>query len=96
MAMEYAHANDTPLIINRCGVMAGGGQFGRADQGIFSWWIHRWQAKKSLSYCGFGGRGLQVRDCLHPDDLADLILLQIDAARGGEWHEFGTAITLVC
>ncbi len=84
LALEYAHAVGTPLVINRCGVMAGGGQFGRADQGIFSWWIHRWQAHRPLSYIGFGGRGLQVRDCLHPDDLADLVLLQIAAAGGGE------------
>ncbi len=86
LAREYAHAAGTPLVIDRCGVMAGGGQFGRADQGIFSWWIHRWAAHtaKTLSYIGFGGRGLQVRDCLHPDDLADLLLVQMAAARGGE------------
>jgi len=84
LACEYAHAAGTPLVIDRCGVMAGAGQFGRADQGIFSWWIHRWAARRPLSYIGFGGRGLQVRDCLHPDDLADLLALQMDEARGGE------------
>jgi CDP-paratose 2-epimerase len=84
LALEYAHAAGTPLVIDRCGVMAGAGQFGRADQGIFSWWIHRWAARQPLSFIGFGGRGLQVRDCLHPDDLAELLLLQVAAARGGE------------
>ena len=84
LALEYAHAAGTPLVIDRCGVMAGAGQFGRADQGIFSWWIHRWAAREPLSYLGFGGRGLQVRDCLHPDDLADLLLLQMAVARGGQ------------
>jgi CDP-paratose 2-epimerase len=84
LALEYAHAAGTPLVIDRCGVLAGAGQFGRADQGIFSWWIHRWAARRPLAYAGFGGRGLQVRDCLHPDDLADLLLLQMAAARGGE------------
>jgi CDP-paratose 2-epimerase len=84
LALEYAHAAGTPLVIDRCGVMAGAGQFGRADQGIFSWWINCWAARRPLSYLGFGGRGLQVRDCLHPDDLADLVLVQIDKARGGE------------
>jgi len=83
LALEYAHAAGTPLVIDRCGVMAGAGQFGRADQGIFSWWIHRWAARKPLAFIGFGGRGLQVRDCLHPDDLADLLLMQLAAARGG-------------
>ena len=84
LALEYAHAAGTPLVIDRCGVLAGAGQFGRADQGIFSWWIHRWAARRPLSFIGFGGRGLQVRDCLHPDDLADLVLLQLTTARGGE------------
>jgi CDP-paratose 2-epimerase len=83
LAVEYAHAVGTPLVIDRCGVVAGAGQFGRADQGIFSWWIHRWAARRPLSFLGFGGRGLQVRDCLHPDDLAELVLLQLAAARGG-------------
>ena len=77
LAWEYAHRYGTPLVINRCGVMAGAGQFGRADQGIFSWWLHAWAANLPLRYIGFGGRGLQVRDCLHPADLADLIALQI-------------------
>jgi CDP-paratose 2-epimerase len=84
LAAEYSHAVGTPLIIDRCGVMAGAGQFGRADQGIFSWWIHSWVAGRRLAYIGFGGRGMQVRDCLHPLDLAELLLLQMKAARGGE------------
>jgi CDP-paratose 2-epimerase len=83
LAWEYAFAVGTPLIIDRCGVMAGAGQFGRADQGIFSWWIHSWAAGRPLSYIGFGGRGLQVRDCLHPSDLGDLLVRQLAAARGG-------------
>lgn len=48
LALEYAHAAGTPLVIDRCGVLAGAGQFGRADQGIFSWWIHRWADRKSV------------------------------------------------
>lgn len=84
LALEYAHAAGTPLVIDRCGVLAGAGQFGRADQGIFSWWIHRWAARRPLAFIGFGGRGLQVRDCLHPDDLADLVLRQVAKTRGGQ------------
>jgi CDP-paratose 2-epimerase len=30
-----------------------------------------------LSYSGFGGEGLQVRDILHADDLFDLIRMQV-------------------
>ena len=77
LALEYGHRYGTPCIIDRCGVMAGAGQFGRADQGIFSWWIRQWMAAKPLAYIGFGGRGLQVRDCLHPDDLVALLFAQL-------------------
>jgi CDP-paratose 2-epimerase len=83
LALEFSHAIGTPLVINRCGVMAGAGQFGRADQGIFSWWIHSWAARRPLRYIGFGGKGWQVRDCLHPADLADLVVRQMKATTGG-------------
>ena len=77
MALEYALTFGFPLLINRCGVMAGAGQFGRADQGIFSFWLHSWHARQRLRMIGFDGRGHQVRDCLHPDDLFALIDLQM-------------------
>jgi CDP-paratose 2-epimerase len=65
--------------INRCGVLAGAGQFGRADQGIFSFWIHSWSERAPLAYIGFDGCGHQVRDCLHPADLLPLLDRQIAA-----------------
>ena len=70
-------AFDLPVYINRCGVLAGAGQFGKADQGIFTYWIHSYRLKRPLKYIGFGGTGHQVRDCLHPRDLASLIILQM-------------------
>ena len=79
LALEYGSAFDFPVWINRCGVLAGAGQFGKADQGIFSFWIHRWAARAPLQYIGFGGHGWQVRDCLHPGDLTPLLLKQFDA-----------------
>jgi CDP-paratose 2-epimerase len=79
LALEYGEAFGFPVWINRCGVLAGPGQFGKADQGIFSFWIHRWAAKQPLKYLGFGGHGFQVRDCLHPRDLIPLLLQQSDA-----------------
>jgi CDP-paratose 2-epimerase len=82
LALEYADLAGVPVIVNRCGVLAGAGQFGRADQGIFSWWIHSWARRRPLRYIGFGGRGLQVRDCLHPADLARLVILQTRSATG--------------
>lgn len=79
IALEYGDAFGFPVRVNRCGVMAGAGQFGKPDQGIFSYWIHSWAAGAPLKFIGFGGTGHQVRDCLHPDDLLDLVLRQIAA-----------------
>ena len=78
LALEYGETFGIPVWINRCGVLAGAGQFGTADQGIFSFWLHAWRARRTLRYIGFGGKGLQVRDALHPEDLADLVLRQIE------------------
>jgi CDP-paratose 2-epimerase len=77
MAQEYSDAFGFPLRINRCGVMSGAGQFGKVDQGIFSYWIHAHRNRIPLKYIGFGGKGLQVRDCLHPRDLAILTANQL-------------------
>lgn len=77
LALEYSTAFQLPVWINRCGVLAGAGQFGTAEQGIFSYWIHAHRARRPLKYLGFGGRGLQVRDALHPRDLARLIDFQL-------------------
>ncbi len=77
LALEYGSTFDLPVWINRCGVMAGAGQFGRADQGIFAFWIHSYAARRSLKYIGFGGQGYQVRDALHPADLAPLLARQM-------------------
>jgi CDP-paratose 2-epimerase len=32
-----------------------------------------------LKYTGFGGKGFQVRDLLHPDDLCNLVMLQLQS-----------------
>ena len=77
LILEYAEAFDFPVWINRCGVLAGAGQFGKADQGIFSYWLHSFREKKSLKYVGFEGRGFQVRDALHPRDLVPLLIRQM-------------------
>lgn len=83
IALEYGSAFDFPVWVNRCGVMAGAGQFGRPDQGIFSYWIHSWACGAPLKYIGFGGAGHQVRDCLHPRDLLDLVLRQMEGRHAG-------------
>jgi CDP-paratose 2-epimerase len=77
VAMEYGAACGFPVWVNRCGVLAGAGQFGTAEQGIFSYWLHAHAARRPLRYIGFGGKGLQVRDAFHPQDLAALLDLQM-------------------
>ena len=77
LALEYGMTFDFPIRINRCGVLAGAGQFGKADQGIFSFWIHSWARRRPLRYIGFDGMGHQVRDCLHPRDIVPLLISQM-------------------
>lgn len=73
LALEYGATFGFPVWINRCGVMAGARQFGHPGQGIFAFWIHSFREKHPLKYIGFGGKGHQVRDCLHPKDLVSLL-----------------------
>jgi CDP-paratose 2-epimerase len=77
LILEYGISFDFPVWINRCGVLAGAGQFGKPDQGIFSYWIHSFREGQPLKYFGFEGSGLQVRDALHPKDLTPLLLRQM-------------------
>src|SRR5688572_12136230 len=73
IALEYGEAFDFPVWINRCGVLAGAGQFGHAEQGIFSFWINAYLRRHRLKYIGFNGAGHQCRDCFHPRDLLRLL-----------------------
>ncbi len=77
MALEYAEAFDFPLWINRSGVIGGPGQFGKADQGIFSFWACSRALGRPLKFIGFGGKGKQVRDCVTAEDVASLLLKQM-------------------
>lgn len=81
LAIEYGLTFGFPVWINRCGVLAGAGQFGHAQQGIFSYWLHAWKQRQPLKYIGFGGSGYQVRDCLHPLDLAPVLYQQLHTTR---------------
>ncbi|MGE0712899.1 MAG: NAD-dependent epimerase/dehydratase family protein [Planctomycetota bacterium] len=83
LVQEYAEAYGLRTIIDRCGVIAGPGQFGKVDQGVFTLWVARHLFGGGLSYTGFGGEGKQVRDLLHPADLFALLLKQMNGDRFG-------------
>ena len=73
IVQEYCAFYRIPFVINRCGLLSGSGQLYKNDQGIISYWINSWKKRKKLNYIGFGGKGTQARDCLHPLDLSKLI-----------------------
>ncbi|MCM8531799.1 MAG: NAD-dependent epimerase/dehydratase family protein [Lentisphaeraceae bacterium] len=75
---EYRSLFDWPVIINRCGLIAGPGQFGKADQGIMSFWMNAHIQENNLKYIGFNGTGKQVRDAIHIKDLVRLVIYQME------------------
>ena len=74
---EFAFAFKLKYIINRCGVLSGPLQFGKQDQGFVSLWLWSHLNKKKLNYIGYGGKGNQVRDIIHIEDVCSLIYKQI-------------------
>jgi CDP-paratose 2-epimerase len=83
---EYRVAFGVQTVVNRCGMIAGPWQFGKVDQGVVSLWVQAHVYGKPLQYIGYGGTGKQVRDVLHVDDLADLIIEQLqDLPRWSGW-----------
>jgi CDP-paratose 2-epimerase len=83
LLIEYIRNYGIKGIINRCGVIAGPWQFGKLDQGVFSLWMINHYFKKPLSYIGYEGKGKQVRDLLHIDDLCRLIGMQVKSMAKG-------------
>lgn len=76
MVEEYRVAYGMPAVVNRCGVLAGPWQMGKGDQGVFTYWLLSHLFGRPLRYIGFGGEGRQVRDLLHAEDLAELVVEQ--------------------
>lgn len=74
---EYAAFYGLKAAVTRFGVIAGPRQMGKTDQGVVTLWMAKHYWKQSLKYIGYGGKGKQVRDLLHVDDLVELIDLQI-------------------
>lgn len=89
---EYQHAFGVDHVIDRCGVLAGPWQMGKIDQGIVAFWTLNHTLQRPLRYIGFGGKGKQVRDILHVDDLCRLVIEQIrhfDCFSGGTFNVGG-------
>ena len=74
---EYAAFYGLKAAVTRFGVIAGPRQMGKTDQGVVTLWMAKHYWKQSLKYIGYGGKGKQVRDLLHVDDLVELIDFQI-------------------
>ena len=73
-------------VVDRCGVISGPWQFGKADQGVAALWVLAHHFGRPLSYIGYGGQGKQVRDFLHIDDLCELVVEQVrDFDRWDGW-----------
>jgi CDP-paratose 2-epimerase len=91
LLQEFVALYGLNAVVYRCGVIAGPGQFGKPDQGVFTLWLVRHYFHQPLQYTGFGGEGKQVRDLLHPLDLADLIAAHLPhfAAHRGQVFNVG-------
>ncbi|HHI79135.1 MAG TPA: NAD-dependent epimerase/dehydratase family protein [Planctomycetes bacterium] len=77
LLQEYVFSFGMPALINRCGVLAGPGQMGKVDQGVVTLWVARHIFGIPLQYTGWGGKGKQVRDMLHVEDLFQLLQKQL-------------------
>jgi CDP-paratose 2-epimerase len=88
---EYVALYGLRAVVNRCGVLTGPWQMGKVDQGFVVLWAARHMFGGALSYNGFGGGGLQVRDVLHVADLYRLICKQIRqiASNNGKIYNVG-------
>lgn len=78
LLQEYIENYKIKGVINRCGLITGPWQMGKVDQGVVAFWVASHVFKKKLSYFGFGGKGKQVRDILHVNDLFELLKVQIE------------------
>jgi CDP-paratose 2-epimerase len=88
---EYVALYGLRAVINRCGVLTGPWQMGKVDQGFVVLWAARHLLGGTLSYNGFGGAGLQVRDMLHVKDLYRLVRKQVAqiASHSGKTYNVG-------
>ena len=74
---EYEEFYGLDAAVTRFGVIAGPKQMGKTDQGVVTLWMAKHFWNKELAYIGYGGKGKQVRDILHIDDLVRLVDIQL-------------------
>ena len=91
---EYVALYGLRAVTNRCGVLTGPWQMGKVDQGFVALWAARHLFGGAVSYNGFGGAGLQVRDVLHVEDLYRLIHKQVAqiASHSGKIYNVGGGV----
>lgn len=77
LIQEYQEFYGLEAVINRCGVITGPWQMGKADQGVMVLWVAKHFFEQQLAYIGFEGSGMQTRDMLHSHDLFRLVDWQI-------------------
>jgi CDP-paratose 2-epimerase len=78
LIQEYMEFYGLEAVINRCGVLTGPWQMGKADQGVMVLWVAKHFYQQQLAYIGYGGTGKQTRDMLHINDLYRLIKIQLE------------------
>ena len=93
---EYCALFDMAALINRCGTIAGPGQWGKVEQGVYTLWVANHYFEKPLRYIGYGCQGKQVRDLLHPHDLFALLEVQAGQlqTRAGEVFNVGGGLEI--
>jgi len=91
---EYINSFQIKAIIDRCGCITGPWQFGKVDQGVFTLWMAAHYFKKELSYIGYGGKGKQIRDFIHINDLFNILDIQLNSIKkySGEIYNIGGGI----
>lgn len=99
LIQEWSSAFNIPSIINRLSCIYGPHQFGKVSQGWIVWFALAKKFGSQLKYYGFEGK--QVRDCLHIEDLGNLILKQSQNIHShfGSYYNVGGGIentTSVC
>jgi CDP-paratose 2-epimerase len=92
MCQEWSKAFDIPIIINRFSCLYGPNQFGKVGQGWIVWFAIAKKLDLPLYY--YGNKGKQVRDCLHIDDLCNLIEKQVNkiSEYSGNYYNVGGGI----